>query len=367
MAFPWTKPASGLAKAAESNGFEITVGDRDILDMVGRNQVAHAVVVDVASDAVNGFECMTPRETPLPEFDAMVKMLFVDKISKPLTDALMFCRMYGYCGLLIGYADGSLEGKAKEGAEIEYLQPIPKNWVDEIIYVEKEGSPILPLTIEKYKVNISSKSVLIDASRMIHLSNPSLDASSLEGDSSIKCVYDLCKVVKSMDWGTGQAMWRHGGGLTAFVVPDSRDQQAQIDAIAELVVDINAMTTLVLPNGTTVESEGNIGLNPEPYYKVIVQQIAVGTRIPTSILTGSQAGTLTASMKDRHDYFELLGDIQSDILTPVLTDILKRCQLNGMLPDVEFMIKWDECPDWLDEIEAKPEPESESEDRKKTI
>jgi len=348
--FPWVRPESGLAKARKSNGFPDSVSGSDLEEMVKRNQAAHAIVMDVGSDAVNTFECMTPQDTSMASFDAMVQSIFNDMILLPITQALQFARRDGFCGILIGYADGgNFNTVARETSEIEYLQVLPKAWVDNITYMEEGGQIKLPLAVQNYEVTIGSKKVVIDASRLIHVVNPTLDASTMEGESSLTCVYDLLTVLKSMDWGVGQAMWRHGGGLTAFVVPDSKDQQAQIDAISELVVDINAMTTLTLPNGTEMLTEGVSGLNPAPYYSVIVQQIAVGTRIPTSILTGSQAGTLTASMKDRHDYYELLGDVQSDVLTPALMAILKRFQMANMIPEAEFVIKWEEVPEWIAE------------------
>lgn len=347
--FPWIRPESGQAKARKANGFQDNISERDLVDMVTRNQAAHAIVMDVGSDAVNTFECMTPQDTSMTSFDALVQIIFNDMVLLPITQALQFARRDGYCGILVGYKDGNLVGEARETAEIEFLQVIPKSWVDKIVYVEEDGRIKLPLQIQTYEVTIGSQRIMIDASRIVHVLNPTLDATALEGESSLTCVYDLLSVLKSMDWGVGQAMWRHGGGLTAFIVPDSRDQQAQIDAISELVVDINAMTTLTLPNGTEMVTENTTGLNPEPYYNVIVQQIAVGTRIPTSILTGSQAGTLTASMKDRHDYYELLGDVQSDVLTPALVNILKKFQMSNQLPEAEFVIKWEEVPEWVAE------------------
>ena len=337
--FPWKKPASA-AKARKSNGFQDNITDADYKAAVERNQAAHAIVVDVASDAFTGFQN-----------DELFHELFMESISTPMRSAYMFCRMYGYCGLLIGYADnGPLSQPADPSSKIEYLQPIPKNWIEEIVYKKVNGRPILPLTVDKYKVNMSTTPQTIDGSRVVLLSNPSLDAGTIEGEPSLKAVYDLVTVIKSMDWGSGQAMWRHGGGLTAFIVADSRDQQTQIDAIDELVTDINAMTTLTLPAGTQMYSELNNGLNPEPYYRVIIQQLSLGTRIPTSILIGSQAGTLSASMKDRHDYYELLGDIQQDILTPALMDILKRYQASGQLAEGTINIEWDDAPDWIEDM-----------------
>jgi len=312
LGFPWQKPSS-RAKATKSNGFT----DR-ITDTGFRNG---ELFIDV----------------------------FEQFISAPLKSAYMFCRMHGYCGLLIGYADGgNLSSVAGETSEIVYLQVIPKPWIDEIIYKQVGGNPTLPLTVEKYKVNISSTPQVIDGSRMVLVRNPSLDAKEIGGEPSLKCVYDLITVLKSMDWGVGQAMWRHGGGLTAFIVADTRNQQEQIDAIDDLVTDINAMTTLTLPAGTQMYSERSNSLDPEPYYRVINQQLAMGTRIPTSILIGSQAGALSASMKDRHDYYELLTDIQGDVLNPVLMDILMRFQASGQIGAGDITIEWEDMPVWAD-------------------
>lgn len=340
MQFPWSKPTSTTAKARKSNGFDETIPDSDYLKSVERNQAASCIVVDVASDAVNDFTA-TPN-------DKEIHALFEESIRLPLTSALLFTRMYGYCGILVGYADDhDLSLPVDMGAPIEYLQPIPKNWIEEIIYTKENGQTRLPLTVDKYRINVATSPQIVDESRMILLSNPCLDAASMAGEPSLKCVWDLLTVLKSMDWGVGQAMWRHGGGLTAFVVADSRDQQTQIDAIDDLVVDINAMTTLTLPFGTQMLTEGTTGLNPEPYYKVVMQQISMGTRIPMSILVGSQSGTLTASMKDRKDYYEMLGDVQADILTPALVDILTRYQESGQLAPGKITIEWDEAPDWI--------------------
>jgi hypothetical protein len=139
--------------------------------------------------------------------------------------------------------------------------------------------------------------------------------------------------------------------LTVFIAPDSSDPQAQIDAIDELATDINAMTAMTMPYGTEVFIEKGAGLNPKEYFEAALQMISIGSRIPVSILRGSVAGSLTSSEKDRKDYFELLDNIQKEILTPALTDILHRFQASGQLPKQEFLVKWDRAPIW--EIEEQ--------------
>jgi len=349
LGFPFSAPAEPSSRSTTSSGFVETVTDTNLVDMFKRNQAAHAIVADVATDAMTTFTATSIKGDELKKFNGDAQVIFKQFISQPLTRALIFARLYGHCGILIGYADGKgMETKLKGTPKIQYLQAIPKPWINEIVLKkDKSGGLILPPELDKYNISITHTPQDIDASRLTHLRIPSLNEESLEGESSLLCIYDDLTVLKSMTWGAGQAMWRHGGGLTAFIAPDSPDPQTQIDAISELVTDINAMTVLTLPNGTEMLTEKGTNINPKEYFDVCLQMISVGSRIPVSILRGSVAGSLTASEKDRKDYFELLDNIQKEILTPALMDILKRFQASGQLSKQEFLIEWDRTPIWM--------------------
>jgi phage-related protein (TIGR01555 family) len=349
LGFPWSKPAAPSSRSTTSSGFAESVSDSDLKSMFERNQAAHAVVSDVATDAFTKFTCTDGKGNELEKFNAEAQIIFRKFISKPLTRALIFTRLYGHAGILIGYADGKkMEAQLKGTPNIQYLQAIPKPWIDQItLKTSKDGGLSLPPELDNYTITISNTPQKIDASRITHIMIPSINEESLEGESALLCIYDDLTTLKSMTWGTGQAMWRHGGGLTAFVAPDSVDQQAQIDAIDELVTDINAMTVFTLPHGSQMLSGNANSLNPKEYFDVCLQMISVGSRIPVSILRGSVAGSLTASEKDRKDYFELLDNIQKEILTPALKDILNRFQASGQLMQKEFMIEWDRTPIWM--------------------
>ena len=353
LGFPWAAPAEPSARSTTSSGFVGTVTDSNLQSMFKRNQAAHAVIADVAEDAVTTFTCTTPSGEKLEKFNTAAQLIFQTFIRKPLTRSLLFTRLYGHCGILTGYADGKgMETKVEGKPQIQYLQAIPKPWINEIVLkTDKAGGLSLPPKLDHYNISISNTPQDIDASRITHLRIPSLEEESIEGVSAILCIYDDLTSLKSMSWGFGQAAWRHGGGLTAFVAPDSTDQQAQIDAIDELVTDINAMTVLTLPHGTEMVTEHGSGLNPKEYFDTCLQMISIGSRIPVSILRGSVAGSLTASEKDRKDYLELLDNIQKELLTPALMDILQRFQASEQLPEQEFAIKWDRTPMWTVEVE----------------
>lgn len=206
------------------------------------------------------------------------------------------------------------------------------------------------MELEKYVVSINGTNTDIHASRIIHLENKGVDEESMEGESSLLCIYDDLTTLKSMSWGAGQAMWRNGGGLTVFVAPDSSDPQTQIDAIDEVATDLNAMTVLTMPYGTEVITGSTGSLNPTPYFDMNLEMIAIGSRIPVSILRGSVAGSLTASEKDRKDYFELLENIQTNMTTPAVMRVLQAMQASRQLPEQEFLIEWTESMVYMLEI-----------------
>ena len=349
LGFPWSKPTEPKARSTTSSGFQAKVTDTDLLDMFTRNPTANAVVADVAYDAVGEFHVATMAGEPDKELDLQVQEIFEGMIEQQLKKALLFTRLYGYCGILVGYADGlELKEPANLNSRIKYLQVIPKPWIDEVVTKKhKDGNISIPLELERYEVNMgdATKKTTIDASRIVHITNRSIKEESLTGESSLLRIFDALTVMRSMVWGTGQAMWRSGGGLTVFIAPDSEDPQAQIDAIDGVTTDINAMTVLTMPPGTEVVTGSTGALNPKEYFDVITKQVAIGSRIPTSILTGSQAGTLTASEKDRVDYSQLLASIQDTVLTPALHNLIRRLQESAQISsNGTFRIAWERTP-----------------------
>jgi hypothetical protein len=313
LGFPWSKPAEPTARSTTSSGFIATaaITDANLKEMFRRNQAAHTIVEDVARDSVPELEFRSPKDKELEEWNAEANTIFEKFIMQPIIRAIFFTRLYGYCGILIGYADGK-----------DMAEPV-------------EGTP---------ELNISSQNKKIDASRMIHVQNQSTDEESLTGESSLICLYDILTSLKSMDWAVGQGMWRNAGGMTVFIAPDSADPQTQIDAIDEVTTDINAMTVLTMPPGTEVVTGATGALNPLNYYTVAMEQIAVGSRIPVSILRGSVAGALSASEKDRKDYQELLHEIQKTQVTPAVRNLLQKFQASGQLSEQEFIINWKLAP-----------------------
>lgn len=343
LGFPFLTPHP--TKVGKEIGyFQKLISDKDLYSMYRRNQVAHNIIFNVALDALTSkFRCLTPEGEEMKEFNIQVQKTYREYIQKPLLKTYRVARLYGFGILLAGYGDvHDLESPVEEGAKIDYLFSIPRSWISSIEPVRgSNGLAIAPMTLSHYQISQeSAQTSRIHESRVIHL-QPGTIEDDFEGESALFCVYDLLTVLKSMDWSIGQAMYRHGGGLTTIISGEgARDPQGQVDAIEEISRDLNTKTVLVLPPKTNVVAQHPGALDPASYYQAVMSQISVGTDIPVSILTGAQSGQ-GVSENDRRDYGEFISALQENDLVPVLRDIIGKFQASGQLPDVEYEIKWD--------------------------
>lgn len=338
LAFPWLTPHP-TKTGVEVGYFQKTISKADLYEMYKRNQLAHNIVFDVAYDCLSGgFEITTLDGEENKELNAPTQKLYASMIHQPLLKAYLFARLYGSGGILIGYRDTKgFEKVANNADKIDYLFAIPNTWIRERVGEKDDvGNTVIPPNLAKYV--LSNPSVDIDASRIVHLQPLSIEE-GLDGESCLHHIFDVLTVLKNMDWSSGQAMFRHGAGLTTIVAGEGANQ-LQIDAIDEATSNINTKTVITLPPGCSAETHKPSALDPEKYYYVIVSQIAGGANIPLSILIGAPKGALQSSAKDRKDYADFLAGIQNNVLAPILIKILKKFQDSEQLPRGEFLIKW---------------------------
>ena len=365
VGFPYSTPTP--AAGTTSGLFQDTISDEELYAMYQRNPIAKVIVSDVAEDAFDkGFKVVNVK-TPIEPHDGVViikegedgnedpfklkgddeklNTLFNDYFEKNLRQVLLraykLARLRGYSLLLIGYADGlSFSEPPVRGARIKYFQPIDKDWIEEIAYEKNENNEVnLPIKITSYKMKsntVAAKTIHPD--RVIHIENAGLNPMG-EGESSLFPCYDDLVVLKHVTWGAGQTMWRSGNQMVTVIAPP-RATKNQIDAIDAVMSDVNAKSAFTFPFGTEVQTHVPTGLNPAPYAQIPLNNISAATRIPLSVLIGSQAGSLGASLTDQRDYAGTLSAIQNNTLTPILNKLFKRLQYAKELPFVQFKIVW---------------------------
>lgn len=343
LGFPFLTPHP-TRTGKEIGYFQKLISDRDLYLTYKRNQIAHNVILNVAYDVFSpGFKCITSDgDLDTLEFNADVQQIYERFIHYPLSQAYLQARLYGSAGVLIGSNDGdSFDKPAKDREKISYLYSIPHDWISQATAEkDKMNNIILPRKLAYYELKyLKTTSTKIHGSRLIHIQPYSIE-DNFDGESALFCIYDLLTVLKSMDWSIGQAMYRHGGGLTTIISGEgSKDPQKQIDAIEEITRDLNTKTVLVLPPKTNVHAQQPGALNPGGYYQAVMSQISGGCNIPVSILTGAQSGQ-GVSENDRRDYGEFIQTLQESDLTPVLRETIDKFQASGQLPQKEYEIEW---------------------------
>jgi len=338
LTFPWLTPHP-TATGRETGYFQKTIKDSDLYEMYKRNQLAHNIVYAVAHDALAGeFTVCDSTGEPFAALNEQVQNIYAQLIFRPLLKCLIFARLYGSAGILLGYRDPrSFEQPANPKNKIEYLFAIPHSWVAaKVAATDDAGNVTIPAQLAYYE--LSTPNIKIHASRIIHLQPLSIEE-DFDGESCLIPLYDALTILKNLDWATGQTMFRHGAGLTTVVAGENANQD-QIDAIDEVVTEINSKTVITLPPGCKVETHRPGALDPEKFYNVICNQIAGGANIPVSILLGAQKGAVEAASKDRKDYADMLLTIQKTVLAPALTAIVQKFQASGQLPQEEFLINW---------------------------
>jgi len=345
--FPYTTPSRTVEDATHSL-FQLTVSDADLLNSFNRNPLSKVIVNDVAEDVFDkGFKIKCKdyatenEETEDEELTKEFLDYFTKYIKLPLLLTYKLARLYGFGCLLQGFNDGrALDKPVKPRATPTFYQAIDKSWIDEIEYKKVDDEYVLPITIERYRMKQEFvASEYIHPSRMLHVENPGIDMLKTGVSALLPCFDDLV-VIKHVTWGAGQTMWRSGNMMISVIAPP-RASPTQVTAIDNALTDVNAQTAMTFPWGTEFTAHSPAGLNPQPYARIPLDNIAAATRIPLSILIGAQKGALASSLTDARDYAGTLSAVQSNVMTPLLNNLFWTLQKAKVLPYKKFEIIWE--------------------------
>lgn len=100
----------------------------------------------------------------------------------------------------------------------------------------------------------------------------------------------------------------------------------------------NIDAAIVMKGGTANTLQTQIA-DPESPWGVAACTFAASVRIPFTILFGQQTGRL-ASDEDRADFVERCKSRQTNELTPMLEEFVRRMQAAGLIDPGEFEIEW---------------------------
>ena len=321
-------------------GAEITDDNR--LFAAHREPVAGFLIYGFSADMVDKWFSINDLNTkkPDPEKDRhLQKELRKLKYKAVLRTFIEFKRLLGNT-LMVGSFDDAakltdLANEKAPSTNLKFLTVYPK--INYAVFQKDEnpesfryGFPLI------YQVNDGSRSFRVHWTRCFeHV-----------GVSVLDLIWDDLTCGRNIRWGTGQWVYRVGGGFPVIEFPKeyspspgapliaTTPEKLQEWATAAAFRDITHKKYFCLIKDTMgFHFEGAQGavLNPEPFFNTNLKQISIATGIPKSILEGAEAGALTGSEKNDQQYYKKISGEQSaleDVCRWVIDQIIN--QINGV-------------------------------------
>lgn len=146
-----------------------------------------------------------------------------------------------------------------------------------------------------------------------------------EGDSILMPIFHLLKGLNKGNWAVMQTVFRHSSPLHVATAPDSTSEE-KFDDLNEMMANINSKSALTLPHPdfeVNVAETGE-GIDPEPYFDVVFDQICAGVEMTRSVLFGTQAGVTSGSETDIKNYYNQVHRFQENRAADKFHEVVSR-------------------------------------------
>jgi hypothetical protein len=341
--YPWTYAEA--TKRPIGSLFPLDFTEDDYSDWYRRYQLARRIVDAPIDEAfVGGFKVfITTRQKgqqPVRIESKKAQRLW-NKYDEEWIRFFKIVRLQGHCEMIIGWSDDRLlwaDNPPLEGSTFSWIQPVPKEFEQELKETET-----LPRRIEYLTVNFGADQLTLHRTRFIHAMRPKIIDEDKQGESALQSIGNLLLVQVHADWSIGQALFRRASGLLGIFPAKRKVSEAEKTAALNSVANHNSKTVVYIPFGWNIKDilkpGGNLAIART--YKVIVEQIAAGSGIPISVLLGAQKSSFgSRNEEDMKNYYRMIGALQKNMMTPVLTKFYRNCQLAGLIEDGQIEIEW---------------------------
>lgn len=329
------------------------ITDKDIERIAKRDELGNATWVRRSGGIFNKW--LEPK-ADTPELEQEIRDLFERLKVKGVTKAAyILAKVYGYGAITIGLEGGDedLSNAPGNPKGIAYLHAISKKIVKEMVRDLDPRSPTYG-DIKTYILTIpdgeKTIDIEVDAGRMIHWVNPSIDGDP-KGMSIYEPLYDKFLMKKNMDFAVGETLYRNARPWPTLEVPMDADD-TEVDDAEATFQNINARSWFIIPPGYKFDVKAtNNALNPQPYLDYMLTTLAAGAFGSKVAMLGTEAGAVTGSEINMHEYYSTIADEQSNFVEPILQELCQRCQDWGLLRDGRFWFEWNTLYE-MDELET---------------
>jgi len=356
--------------------FQLVITINDIMAMLIRHGKAYRIWRDLVDDAVGAWFNIEGVSSKVAEsINATFKRLAVKQRAKVAT---AWALAYGFCPLYVAVEPKAGEPVLKEkgsGGEIlpdpayplkgahtiRGLRPIHAGLVS-LIETDDDGRPL------RYHLMTSGgKARIIHASRIAYFKNMGPDENP-KGLSMFLPMYDDLDADTHMRWAFYETAYRNASKIPVLIMPENTPD----DTYKAMKSGWGAQGpgTHFVAQGEgwkLLQFGGSDQLDPTKYHNVAMENLAADTGIPSTKLTGAQAGSVTGSEVNDRQYYRAVFRVQDDLMADGLMDLTKilvECgYLSAAALDAEFI---GSEIDYTDE-KAKAEAEKARADAMSTI
>ena len=327
---------------AQGAGFGDSITDSDREWAVTREPVAYRVTYMVADDVFdNWFTVDDPRtEGGDPDLDRKIQNELRSLDAKShLGNALALERAYGWSLIVGAFSDarttGDLVKPLVEGSKLTDLAVYPK---PKITSVERNRDPESPRFGEPALYSVdrgSGRRLRVHHSRVINVQTRPTGLSVLDP------IWDDLTNLRNIRWGMGQTIYRYGSGFPVITLNGKTLDQIQAYLDSGYFSNLMSRTYLLKNDQIDIEFKGVAGsaLNPEPYYKAVLENLSAGTGIPDAVLRGVQAGAVTGSEVNERGYFKVISSVQSKV-EPYVRQLVKWASPKAEVRVEDFEVNW---------------------------
>jgi len=342
---------TGGTSYASSRTFTGDIDDKTRLFLSLYEPVVYWIVTRVAQDVFNDwFTVVDVSKEDDPTLDDSVQeMLTKLKAKERLTRLFIFERRYGTALLLCRYSSESPDtwnipiGESVK-PELDAITPYPWTKV-KVETVDKEAtSPTYAYPL-KYKIvqGISGiKDLDVDHTRTIRVATR-LDEHLYKGVSIVDLIADDAVGYRTFRAGVYKLWVRYGSGMPTIKIPKaSIDQLTALEEEGYFDDMSNRSYFLLGKDIESIDFKGvaGVALNPTPTDNIGINNLSMASGVPSDILRGTQAGTLSGSQVDENQYFKRISSEQS-LAEPTVRTLIDILISTGQVNfDGEYLIKW---------------------------
>lgn len=274
----------------------------------------------------------------------------------------------GRCFLYLNLEDRNADDPSQppEGVQgIADVQLVRNRHIEEVEWVEdrEAGEEHGEFTRVKLQFLASDEAEWVHANRLIFIREFEHPDEHAKGIPRSLAWLQSVILYENIKWAAGESFFRNASPLMEIQIDEELVGDVEPSDIDDIMDDVDRLQNnevqRVVSEGWTIETvEGSTNLtSPTAYWQVAVDSLAVDSRVPKHILTGSAAGAIQSAEQDEERFYSRVSDRRQKYPDRLIHEWYERLEEWGLgpgsVPD-DLSIEWpalDE-PDTVEEAEV---------------